>query len=72
MYFLPFQSGRGSIDPLILFSRSTWDLIHTWAGVILIAAAVLHFAIHWKWVCKVTRSLFNQTAEFPVARQPVR
>jgi hypothetical protein len=53
--FVP--DGRGAADPMLLFSRSTWDLIHTWAGVTLIAAAVVHFAIHWKWVTKVTRSL---------------
>jgi hypothetical protein len=71
VYFLFFPGGRGSVDPLILFSRSTWDLIHTWAGVILIAAAVLHFAIHWKWVTKVTRNLLGQASAFPVAREPV-
>jgi len=58
VYFLFFPGGRGAIDPLLLFSRTSWDLIHTWAGVTLIAAAVVHFAIHWKWVTKVTRSLF--------------
>ncbi len=58
VYFLFIPGGRGTVDPLLLFSRTTWDLIHTWAGVTLIAAAVVHFAIHWKWVTKVTRSLF--------------
>ena len=59
--FLPsggFQGGRNSLYTIqILFNRqtwddlqTTWDLIHTWAGVVLIAAAVTHFAIHWKWV----------------------
>ena len=42
-----------------IFSNITWDLIHTWAGIILIAAAILHFAIHWKWVTKVTRSVIS-------------
>jgi hypothetical protein len=36
-----------------IFSRLTWDLIHTWSGVVMIAAAVFHFGIHWKWVVKV-------------------
>jgi hypothetical protein len=57
VYFLFVPHGHAAIDPLILFSRATWDSIHTWAGVILIAAAVVHFAIHWKWVTKVTRNL---------------
>ena len=41
-------------DPGFLFSRLTWDLIHTWSGVIMSAAVVVHFAIHWRWVTHVT------------------
>lgn len=54
IYFLFYLGGRSAVDPYILFSRQTWDMIHTWSGVIMIAAAVLHFIIHWKWVTKVT------------------
>jgi hypothetical protein len=36
-----------------IFTRSNWDLIHTWSGVVVTAAAILHFAIHWRWVVKV-------------------
>jgi hypothetical protein len=57
VYFMFFPAGRGSVDPLLLFSRLTWDLIHTWSGSTLIVAAILHFAIHWKWIIKVTRNL---------------
>jgi hypothetical protein len=54
IYFLFVPSGRWAADPMFLFSRTTWDLLHTWAGVILIAAAVTHFTIHWKWAVNVT------------------
>jgi hypothetical protein len=40
--------------PLFLLSRTTWDLIHTWSAVTLIVAAIVHLAIHWGWVTKVT------------------
>ena len=56
LFFVP--GGRWATDPLILFTRSTWKLIHTWSGVALIIAAGFHFAIHWKWVTKVTRKMF--------------
>lgn len=36
-----------------LFTRFVWDMIHTWSGVVVTAAAILHFAIHWRWVTKV-------------------
>jgi hypothetical protein len=59
VYFLFVPGGRWAADPMILFTRTTWDLIHTWAGVALIAAAIVHFAIHWKWVTKVTRKMIG-------------
>jgi len=59
LYFL-FAPGSGwSADPGFIFTRTTWDLIHTWAGVVTIIAAIIHFAIHWRWVTKVTRSVFR-------------
>ncbi len=53
------QGGRNAgWDPMFLFSRTTWDLIHTWAGVVFIGAAVVHFWIHWKWINNTTTRLF--------------
>jgi len=54
--YLYFISGRrhGVTDPLNLFTRATWDLIHTWAGILMIVVAVIHFLIHWRWVVKVS------------------
>lgn len=56
VYFLFVGGSHGGTnpDPMILFSRSAWDVIHTWSGVAMIIAAVIHFAIHWRWVVKVT------------------
>lgn len=60
IYFLFLPGGPQAkllTYPLILFSRTTWDLIHTWAGIIMIIAGVIHFAIHWQWAVKVTRKI---------------
>jgi hypothetical protein len=54
-------------DPGFLFSRTTWDLIHTWSGVVLSAAAVVHFAIHWRWVQNVTARFFLSLRRQPQA-----
>ncbi len=59
IYFLFFPGGRGATDPMFLFTRTNWDLIHTWASIVLITAAVIHFAIHWKWVTKVTSNMLT-------------
>ena len=59
--FLPhgYQGGRNpGWDPGLLFSRTTWDLVHTWSAVVMILAASLHFFIHWRWVVNVTRRFF--------------
>lgn len=53
LYFLfePALVPLGSSGWLI--SQFAWDMIHTWSGVVATAAAILHFAIHWRWVIKV-------------------
>jgi hypothetical protein len=54
---LLMPSGPGSADTVWMLTRTSWDMLHTWSSVVLILAAVIHFAIHWKWVTKVTRKL---------------
>jgi len=61
LYFLLTPSGRDATGIVFLFSRTTWDVIHTWAAVVLILAAVLHFAIHWRWITNVTRRIFGHS-----------
>jgi cytochrome b subunit of formate dehydrogenase len=59
VYFMFVPGGRWAADPGFIFARTTWDLMHTWSGVALIAAAVIHFVIHWNWVTKVTAKVFR-------------
>ena len=59
LYFLFFPGSQNNSSSLI-FTRSVWDVIHTWSGVIMIAAAILHFAIHWRWVFKVAGKLVGE------------
>jgi hypothetical protein len=76
IYFLfapsgSYQGGQNpGWDPSWLFSRTTWDLIHTWSGVVLIVAAVVHFAIHWRWVKNVTQRFFLSLLPRARAHQP--
>ena len=59
IYFLFDLTNSHSAQTRFLFTRTSWDLIHTWAGVLMILAFILHLAIHWKWVTKVTRRYFS-------------
>jgi hypothetical protein len=72
LYFFIWPSGGRSISPVILFNSATWDLIHTWAGVIMISAIVIHFWIHWRWVTNVTSRFFRSLWQRPeLTKSPV-
>jgi hypothetical protein len=62
IYFIVAGESRGGLapDPMFLFSRTVWDVIHTWSSVVLISGGIVHFAIHWGWVTKVTRTVFRR------------
>jgi hypothetical protein len=63
-----YEGGRNpNWDPGFLLSRTAWDLIHTWSGVVMMVAAVLHFAIHWRWVKNVTKRFFLSLLPQPEA-----
>jgi preprotein translocase subunit SecY len=77
VYFLFAPGGVHSTaalgrDATFLFSRTAWDMLHTWSGVVLVAGGVVHFAIHWRWVKNVTRKFFRSLWPQPATeRQPV-
>jgi hypothetical protein len=58
--FLPsgYQGGRNPYYDLnILFSRTTWDTLHTWSGIVMIAAAIIHHSLHFDWYFKMFRRI---------------
>ena len=56
LYFFFFPEGS---RVTVLFNSTTWDLVHTWAGVVMIVATVTHLAIHWRWITNVTSRFFQ-------------
>ena len=61
--FLPVGGYQGRRNPMygitILFDRHTWDDLHIWTGLAMIAAAAIHLAIHWQWVKTMTKCIVN-------------
>ena len=62
--FLPIGGYQGGRNPMygveVLFSRQTWDDLHTWGGVAMIAIAVLHIPLHWSWIVNMVKRTFNE------------
>jgi len=65
IYFLFLPSGgyQGGRNPFygvtILFSRHTWETLHTWTGIVMIGAAAIHLAIHWSWVVMMSKRVMS-------------
>jgi hypothetical protein len=65
IYFLFLPSGgyQGGRNPMygvtILFDRHSWEAVHTWGGVAMIAAVAIHLAIHWSWVKMMGKRVVN-------------
>lgn len=64
IYFLYFPNGyQGGRNPWydvrIVFDRATWSDIHTWGGVLMIAAVAIHLAIHVQWLKSMGKRLFS-------------
>ncbi|MCX7839891.1 MAG: DUF4405 domain-containing protein [Anaerolineae bacterium] len=52
-----------------LFDAITWDLIHTWAGVAMVGAALLHLTIHWRWIVNVTKRMKDEIVSMKTKEQ---
>lgn len=68
LYFLFFPEGAGTVS--LVFDSVVWDMLHTWSGVVMIVAAVIHFGIHWNWVMKVSYRIFNSLGSIRISKQP--
>jgi hypothetical protein len=64
-----FQGGNyPGWDPMFLVSRTTWDMTHTWSGVVMIVTTAVHFTIHWRWVKNMTVCLLLSLRLKPAGR----
>lgn len=72
LYFLliPEFYGTAAGTAVWIFTPVVWDLIHTWSGVVLTAAGILHFEIHWKWVVKVIDKYWKRLFTWKPIQRP--
>ena len=61
--WLILPEGRGSGSFVFLgLNKHTWTDIHNWAGLIMLAGAILHLLLHWKWIVNVAQRYFCRLA----------
>lgn len=60
-FALPSGTGRGA-QYLTYWgvSRHTWLSIHDWVSIALVMIVIIHLAMHWKWVLRMTRQAAEQ------------
>jgi hypothetical protein len=63
-----YQGGRNPFYGItFLFERETWDSLHTWTGVAMIAAAFIHLVLHWSWIAgsakRVSSEVFRRSKQ---------
>jgi len=65
IYFLVYPVGgyMGGRNPnygiIFLFGRETWEVLHDWTGIAMIAAALVHVVFHWKWILGTLKRIFR-------------
>jgi hypothetical protein len=71
IYFFVLPGGQGASKTVqFLLPRSSWDLIHTWTGIVMIVAALVHFVMRWKWVARVTPAVGRLVIKPGVGSRP--
>jgi hypothetical protein len=58
LMLMPSRSGAATA-PVFIFNWNTWDVIHTWSGIAMFIAVLLHFYIHWKWIANVRKKMLK-------------
>lgn len=68
--YLPIGGYQGGRNPTfgltVLFDRATWDDLHTWSGVLMIIAGVVHLLYHWKWVAMMGKRMMSSMMGKPL------
>ncbi len=57
----------GSPTTLLGYGRHDWGDIHFWAGMIFLAAIIVHLLLHWDWLVGVFRKFMSVESKKSVA-----
>jgi hypothetical protein len=56
-----YQGGRNPAYKAFVLglARDTWNEVHLWTGVAVLAISLLHVVLHWKWIVCTTRNMLR-------------
>jgi hypothetical protein len=61
-FFAPsgYQGGRNPYyqQPVLFLTTHTWNVLHTWSSMAMIAGVGAHLVLHWEWMVCMTRKMF--------------
>ncbi|MBN2142201.1 DUF4405 domain-containing protein [Candidatus Woesearchaeota archaeon] len=60
--FMPSGVRQGRLQEFLGVTKETWTFYHDWAGIIMIALALVHLILHWNWIVCMTKSFFKKNA----------
>lgn len=59
--FLPGGIRQGRYQEFLGIMKSTWSLIHNYAGLLMIMLAVTHLILHWNWIISMTKKWLKKS-----------
>jgi hypothetical protein len=73
LFFVPsgYQGGRNPayLQPVLFLSTHTWNELHTWGSIAMIAGVGAHLVLHWDWMVCMTKRLIKNA--LPSKADPV-
>jgi len=56
-----YQGGRNPFygQTVLGLNTQTWDVLHTWGSMAMIAGVGAHLALHWSWMVCVTQRILR-------------
>jgi hypothetical protein len=67
LIFLLPAGGDGAVTGVLGVAYRTWDRVHLWASLALIAGVAVHLVLHAKWIAGMTERVLKRTRSAPVA-----
>nr|WP_321498900.1 DUF4405 domain-containing protein [uncultured Methanolobus sp.] len=60
---IPTGVRQGRYQEFIGITKATWTLAHNKSAILLTLLTGLHFVLHQRWMCCMTRNLFKKDGE---------